>query len=967
MTAIDPVCGMTVDPATARAKAEHAGKTYYFCCSGCADAFKADPQRYLSAPPKPAMPQHAAVSVGSIGRSSGGHRHGHHAPAAQAVKDPVCGMTVDPAKAAGKHEYHGKAYYFCSKGCLEKFKARPENYLGAKPAAQYSCPMHPEIVQDGPGACPKCGMALVSMMGAGADAQRAKDPVCGMTVDPAKAAGKHEHHGKTYYFCSKGCLEKFKAHPENYLGAKPAPAPAAKPGAQYTCPMHPEIVQDGPGSCPKCGMALVPMIPAAPAATEYTCPMHPEVRSSKPGSCPKCGMALVPVAGAQEDDTELRDMMRRFWVSAVLSLPLVFLAMGPMFGLAHPLGLSAGARGYVEFALGTPVVLWGGWPFFHKFWLSLKNKSPNMYTLIGLGVGLAYLYSLFALFAPGLFPLEFREQHSGTVGTYFEAAAVIVTLVLLGEVMQLRAMGQTSQAIKQLLALAPNTALRVEADGREVEVPLADVQIGDRLRIRPGEKVPVDGAVVDGSSNVDESMITGEPVPVSKKAGDRLTGATINGKGSLIMRAERVGADTLLSQIVHMVAQAQRTKAPVQRLADLVAAYFVQIVVAIAVVTALVWWFVGPEPRMVYALVNAVAVLIIACPCAVGLATPISITVAMGQGALNGVLFRNAEAVEKLRDVDTLVVDKTGTLTVGRPELVEFVAEGIETNEALRLIASLERASEHPLAQAIVQGAEQRGLKLAAVEDFKSITGQGVEGVVAGRRVFAGSRKGMEAFGGVPASLGAMAETLRSQGKGAMFAAIDGRVVALIAVADPIKETTADAVKYLKAEGVRLVMLSGDARGTAEAVGRLLGIDEVVAEVTPEQKIAKVKELQAAGRFVAMAGDGINDAPALAQANVGIAMGTGTDVAIESASVTLVKGDLRAICKSIRLSRATMRNVKQNLFFAFVYNALGVPVAAGVLYPVFGLLLSPIFAGAAMAMSSVSVVSNALRLKRVKL
>jgi Cu+-exporting ATPase len=817
--------------------------------------------------------------------------------------DPVCGMTVEPATAAAKIDHAGKAYYFCSKHCAHAFQQDPARYLGAahKPAM------------------PQAAVSILR-----------KDPVCGMRVDPAKAAGKHDHKGKTYYFCSKGCLEKFKAQPDNYLGAKPAPAPA-KAGAQYTCPMHPEILQIGPGSCPKCGMALVPVVPAA--------------------------------GGAQDDDTELRDMTRRFWVSAVLSLPLVFLAMAPMFGLAHPLGLPPGVRGFVEFALGTPVVLWGGWPFFHKFWLSLKNKSPNMYTLIGLGVGLAYAYSLFAVFAPGLFPPEFRE-HGGAVGTYFEAAAVIVTLVMLGEVMQLRAMGQTSQAVRQLLALAPNTALRIEADGREAEVPLAEVQVGDRLRIRPGEKIPVDGVVVEGSSNVDESMVTGEPVPVSKKSGDKVTGATINGKGTLVMRAERIGSETLLSRIVHMVAQAQRTKAPVQRLADLVATYFVQVVVAIAVLTALVWWFFGPEPRLVYALVNAVSVLIIACPCAVGLATPISITVAMGQGAINGVLFRSAEAVEKLRDVDTLVVDKTGTLTVGRPELIQFVAEGVEEDEALRLIASLERASEHPLAHAIVKGAEARGIALAPVENFRSITGQGVEGTVAGRRVLVGSAKAM---GAVPPALAAKAEELRAQAKGAMFAAIDGRVAALMAVADPIKETTPDAVDYLKSEGVRIVMLSGDARGTAEAVARELGIDEVVAEVTPEQKIAKIEELQATGHFVAMAGDGINAAPALAQANVGIAMGTGTDVAIESASVTLVKGDLRAICKSIRLSRATMRNVKQNLFFAFVYNALGVPVAAGVLYPFFGLLLSPIFAGAAMAMSSVSVVSNALRLRRVRL
>ena len=761
----------------------------------------------------------------------------------------------------------------------------------------------------------------------------ALDPVCGMNVDPAKAAGEFDHKGTKFYFCSKHCLTKFKAEPAKYVAAKQEAA-AAK---------------------------------TAPAGTKYTCPMHPEVVQDRPGSCPKCGMALVPVAGAgEEDNAELRDMTRRFWVGAVLSVPLVFLAMGPYFGFAEPFGLAPRTRAYLEFVLGTPVVLWSGWPFFHKFWLSLRNRSPNMYTLIGLGVALAYLFSLAAVFAPGIFPSEFRE-HGGMVGAYFETAAVIVTLVLLGEVLQLRALGQTSQAIKQLLALAPNTALRIQRDGREVEVSLNEVQVGDRLRVRPGEKVPVDGICLEGSSNVDESMVTGEPVPVPKKPGDRLTGATINGKGTLVMRAERIGSETLLAQIVHMVAQAQRTRAPVQRLADLVAAYFVQTVIVIAFVTAIVWGFFGPQPALVYAVVNAVAVLIIACPCAVGLATPISITVAMGQGALNGILFRNAEAVEKLREVDTLVVDKTGTLTLGKPQLTDLVTESIPEGEALRLIASLERASEHPLAQAIVEGAEKRGMALAPVENFDSVTGQGVQGTVAGRRVAVGNRRFMEALGAVPPGLADKAEALRAQGKTAMFAALDGRVTAVIAVADPIKETTPEAVRALKAEGVKIVMLSGDSRKTAEAVGRQLGIDEVIAEVLPEQKVEKIKALQAAEGAVAMAGDGINDAPALAQANVGIAMGTGTDVAIESGSVTLVKGDLRGISKAIRLSHATMRNVKQNLFFAFVYNALGVPVAAGVLYPFFGILLSPIFAGAAMALSSVSVVTNALRLRRVRL
>jgi Cu+-exporting ATPase len=691
----------------------------------------------------------------------------------------------------------------------------------------------------------------------------ALDPVCGMTVDPATAAGKAERNGKTYWFCSQHCLQVF-------LG-KHSAQPASE-GARYTCPMHPEIVQVGPGSCPKCGMALVPMD-----------------------------------AGAEEDDSELRDLTRRLWVGVALSVPLVAM----MFFMPMP---------WIEAALATPVVFWSGWPFFRKFWLSLRTRNPNMYTLIGLGVGAAWLFSAAALFVPGL--------HS-----YFESAAVIVTLVLVGEVMQVRAMGQTSQAIRALLSLAPANALLV--DGREV--PLSEVRVGDRLRVRPGEKVPVDGVVEEGASHVDESMVTGEPVPAAKKPGDRVTGATINGSGSLVIRAERVGAETLLARIVHMVGEAQRTRAPVQRLVDVISAYFVEAVIGVAVLTAVAWGVWGPDPLS--ALVNAVSVLIIACPCALGLATPISITVAMGQGALNGILFRNAEAVEKLRDVDTLVVDKTGTLTVGKPRLVGFAGD----DEALRLVASVEQASEHPLAQAVVEAAQAKGLRLAPVQDFFAMSGQGVVGTVEGRQVAIGSRRFTQA-------------TIEGQ----VFAAVDGKVVASLTIADPIKETTPEAVKALHAEGIRLVMLSGDSQQNAAAVGRELGIDEAIGEVLPEQKAEKVKALQAEGRVVAMAGDGINDAPALAAANVGIAMGTGTDVAIESAAVTLVKGDLRGIAKAIRLSRATMRNVKQNLFFAFVYNALGVPLAAlGV--------LSPIIAGAAMAMSSVSVVSNALRLRRARL
>ncbi len=808
--------------------------------------------------------------------------------------DPVCGMKVDPANAAGKTDFEGKTYFFCSKHCLASFSKEPAKYLGKQASHEHPHHGHAHTIPQ---------KAMIAM---------ATDPVCGMKVDPASAAGKADFEGKTYYFCSKHCLQSFQKEPAKFLQGEAKPSKTEKQeaaGAKYTCPMHPEIVQVGPGSCPKCGMALVPM------------------------------------EGAAEDDSELRDHTRRLWVNAALSVPLVF----SMY-LAFPQ--------LVELALATPVVLWGGWPFFRKFWLSLKNRSPNMYTLIGLGVGVAYVYSVLAVLAPGVFPAEFRG-HDGRVAAYFEAAAIIVTLVMLGEVLQLRAMGQTSQAIRRLLALAPNMALRIEDDGREVEVHLNEVVAGDRLRVRPGEKIPVDGSVVDGHSHVDESMITGEPMPVHKKPGDRLTGATINGKGSLVMRAERVGAETLLAQIVHMVSEAQRTKAPVQKLADMVAAYFVQTVIGIAILTAVVWAFFGPQPALVYALVNAVAVLIIACPCAVGLATPISITVAMGQGAAHGVLFRNAEAVEKLRDIDTLVVDKTGTLTVGKPRLVAFhidSSSGLGEAEILKYIASVERASEHPLAQAIVEAAAEKGLALAPVQDFFSATGQGVVGSVEGRQVAVGSRRFVE-NSGIPAALSGQS----------LFAAVDGKVVAGFSVADPVKETTAEAVRALHEEGIRLVMLSGDSRANAEKVAKPLRFDEVLAEVLPEQKAEKVKALQKEGRTVAMAGDGINDAPALAQANVGIAMGTGTDVAIESAAVTLVKGDLRGIVKAIRLSRATMRNVKQNLFFAFVYNALGVPIAAGVLYPFFGILLSPIFAGAAMAMSSVSVVTNALRLRRARL
>jgi Cu+-exporting ATPase len=700
---------------------------------------------------------------------------------------------------------------------------------------------------------------------------------------------------------------------------------------------------------------------------KYTCPMHPQIVRDAPGSCPICGMALVPIAGTGEaDDSELRDLTRRFWVGTVLTIPLVVLAMAPMVGIMEPFGLAPRSRGWVEFFLGTPVVLWVGWPILHKFWLSLAHKALNMYTLIGLGVGLAYLFSLAAIFFPGLFPDEFRE-HDGAVGTYFEAAAVIVTLVILGDVLQLRAMGRTSQAVRDLLKLAPNLAWRIRDDGAEEQVKLEEVEVGDRLRVKPGEKVPVDGTVLEGSSRIDESMVSGEPTPVAKGAGDRITGATVNGSGSLVFRAERVGSDTLLARIVHMVGEAQRTRAPIQRLADTIAAYFVQIVVLIAVLTAAVWAIFGPEPAFTYALVNAVAVLIIACPCAVGLATPISMTVAMGQGALSGILFRNAEAIERMREIDTLVVDKTGTLTLGHPALTDFLSEGMPEGEALALVAGAEQPSEHPIARAIVDGAKKRGLVPGRSDSFDAVNGLGVRARVSGREVLVGSRAFLAQSGIDAGRWQSQSDQWRAAAKTVVFFAVDGKAYGMAAVADPIKDTTGEAIALLKREDVRIVMLTGDGKRTAEAVARQLGIDEAIGEVLPQDKAEHVKRLQSQGRKVAMAGDGINDAPALAQADVGIAMGTGTDIAMESAGVTLVKGDLRGIARARRLSHATMRNIRQNLVFAFGYNALGIPVAAGLLYPPFGLLLSPIFAGAAMALSSVSVVFNALRLRRARL
>jgi len=778
----------------------------------------------------------------------------------------------------------------------------------------------------------------------------ATDPVCGMQLDEKKAAGTSAFEGLTYYFCSAGCKQKFDAKPTEYVAKL-----SSMDDQEHAAHNHPHMA-----SAP-------PDVKAAASSPQYTCPMHTEIVTDAPGSCPKCGMALVPVAGSGEiDDSELRDLARRLWTGIAFSIPLVVLAMSPMIGIHELFGLQPQARGWVELVLGTPVVLWVGWPILSKFWLSLVHRSLNMYTLIGIGVGLAYLFSLAAVFSPGFFPPEFRE-HDGAVGTYFEAAAVIVTLVMLGDFLQLRAMGQTSQAIQKLLELAPNLAWRVHDNGTEEQVALESVTVGNRLRVKPGEKVPVDGTVIEGTSRVDESMITGEPVPVAKAANDKVTGATVNGNGALLISAERVGADTLLARIVHMVGEAQRTRAPIQRFADVIAAYFVQIVVAIAILTALTWWFFGPEPKFAYAFANAIAVLIIACPCAVGLATPISMTVAMGQGARAGILFRNAEAIERMRDIDTLVVDKTGTLTLGHPALTDFVAEGIPENEALALVAGVELLSEHPIGLAIVEGAKARSLTPGVATGFEAVNGLGALAEVNGKRVLVGNRGFLDQNKIDTGRWEERAEAWRADAKTVVFFAVDGVAAGIAAVADPIKESTAEAISTLKTAGIRIVMLTGDSRSTADAVARQLGIDETLAEVLPEDKAGHVKRLQGEGRKVAMAGDGINDAPALAQADVGIAMGTGTDVAMESAGVTLVKGDLRGIARAAILSRATMRNIRQNLTFAFGYNALGIPVAAGVLYPAFGLLLSPMFAGAAMALSSVSVVTNALRLNRVKL
>ncbi|ESY48938.1 MULTISPECIES: heavy metal translocating P-type ATPase [unclassified Mesorhizobium] len=831
------------------------------------------------------------------------HHHAHAAdgncctakaaePAAEAVvRDPVCGMSVDPAAGKPTAEHGGRLFHFCSEGCRTKFVAGPEKYLTAT------------------------------------------DPVCGMSVDRATARHFFRHEGQGFYFCSAGCQAKFEAEPQKYLGDRPAASPVPK-GTQYTCPMHPEVIRDKPGSCPICGMALEPM--------------------------------GVPT-GDEGPNPELVDFTRRFWVSAVLSVPLLIVAMAPMLGLTFQAFVDGRTMVWLELALASPVVLWAAFPFFHRGWESLVNRSPNMWTLISLGVGAAYLYSVVATLFPNIFPHQFRG-HGGTVPVYFEAASVIVALVFLGQVLELRAREKTGSAIRALLDLAPKTARLIGEDGSDTDVPLDAVKTGDHLRLRPGDAVPVDGIVTEGRSSIDESMISGEPLPVEKTKGDALTGGTLNKNGSLIMRAEKVGSETTLSRIVELVAKAQRSRAPIQGLADRVSFYFVPAVVLVALAAFAAWAILGPEPSLIFAIVSAVSVLIIACPCALGLATPMSIMTATGRGAHAGVLIKDAAALERFASVDTLIVDKTGTLTEGKPRLTDVVAaEGLSENVLLALAAGLEKGSEHPLAEAIVGGAGERGLTLVEAGGFDAVTGKGVSGTVSGRKVSLGNAAMMADVGIDTASLSARAEALQAEGKTAMFVAVDKKLAGIVAVADPVKATTAEAIRALHDRGLRIIIATGDNECTARAIAKSLGIDEVRAGLLPEQKAALVEELRAKGAGVAMAGDGVNDAPALASADVGIAMGTGADVAVESAGITLVKGDLNGIVRARTLAQGTIRNIRQNLFFAFLYNVLGVPVAAGVLYPLTGTLLSPMLAAAAMSLSSVSVIANALRLRTLKL
>lgn len=901
---IDPICGMSVDPTSAAGQYDYKGTTYYFCAVSCLERFRVDPERALSKKP-----------VNLVTMPSPRKSLPMMQPTEQAEIDPVCGMTVDPATAAGRYEHQGKIYYFCGLSCLARFRANPEEVLSKKKPLPMMQPVQ----------------------------QGKIDPVCGMTVQPATAAGSYEYRGEQYYFCATRCLEKFRDDPEYYL--LPPDQRVPKPVA----------------------------VPAG-GVVEYVCPMDPEVLETQPGACRICGMALEPKVVSAEDvgNPELEDMSRRFRICLGPAVLVMFLAMSDMIPgmpLHHRFG--GEVLNWAQLLLATPVVLWGGAPFFQRGWASIVNNAPNMFTLIAIGTGAAFGYSVLATLLPALLPASFHRPDR-TVAVYFEAAAMITVLVLLGQVLELRARSQTSSAIKSLLRLAPATARLVRPDGSEEDVSLDQVHVGDRLRVRPGERVPVDGVVVEGSTSVDESMITGESIPIAKEIGVSVTGGTMNGTGSMLMRAQRVGRETLLARIVQMVSEAQRSRAPIQRVADVAAGYFVPLVVSVAVLTALAWALWGPEPKPAYALVNAVAVLIIACPCALGLATPMSIMVGTGRGATAGVLVKKAEALEVLGKVDTIVFDKTGTLTEGKPALMTVhPTPAWSEPDLLRLAASLEQGSEHPLAEAIVAGARSRKILTVTSGQFQSTTGKGVSGLVEQNSVAIGTASFLKETIGVAgdelATLETEADRLRQEGQTVVFVAIDGKAGGLLGVADPIKASTGDAVRLLQADGLRLVMLTGDHQQTANAVGKQLGLDDVRAGVLPNQKGEVVGRLKAEGRIVAMAGDGVNDAPALALADVGIAMGTGADVAIESAGMTLVKGDLRALVRARRLSKATMQNIRQNLFFAFIYNLVGVPVAAGVLYPFFGLLLSPMIASAAMTFSSVSVISNALRLRKLAL
>ncbi len=829
--------------------------------------------------------------------------------------DPICGMTVNPETAAGSYNHRGKTYYFCSNGCLQKFIAQTED----KPLNDFvQLGRKKEIVSHGEMTATPNGEFV--------------DPVCGMSVEAQTAAGKYDFEGETYYFCSTGCLNKFKQNPQNFLEKKEEEKQAAgSEGTEYTCPMHPHIVQIGPGSCPICGMALEPKI----------------------------------ISLEDKPDPEYLDMKRRFWISAVLTIPVFVLAMAEMLPNFHTF-IAPRTSLWIQFILATPVVLWGGFPFFVRGWESVKNASPNMFTLIAIGTGAAYLFSLAVVFFSQIFPPSMQNEHTGLIAAYFEAAAVITTLVLLGQVLELRARLQTSSAIRELLGLAPETATIVFDDGTEAEIALKDVQVGANLRVKANEKIPTDGVILEGETSVDESLVTGESIPVEKISGDKVIGGTINGRRAFLMQAEKVGSDTLLAQIVRMVGEAQRSRAPIQRLADIVSAYFVPAVIVVAIIAFIVWMIFG---SFTYALVAAVSVLIIACPCALGLATPMSIMVGTGHGAHHGVLVKKAEALEILEKVNVIVVDKTGTLTEGKPRLQTIISNfklNISEREILKLAASLEKSSEHPLAEAIVKGAEEQNIEFAKVENFESVTGQGVFGTIEGKKILLGNSKLMEE-NDVDFSQDEKADEFRAEGQTVMFVAVDGKPAGLVGVADTIKESAKEAIDELHRQKTEVIMMTGDNAKTAEAVAKKLNIDKVFADVLPEQKAEKVKQLQAEGKIVAMAGDGVNDAPALAQANVGIAMGTGTDVAMESADITLLKGDLRGILRAKKLSEATMKNIRQNLFFAFVYNLVGVPIAAGVLYPFLGLLLSPMIASAAMTFSSVSVILNALRLRNLKL